>query len=520
MTSEKESGVQAAGRVYLVGAGPGDEGLITLRGVEILGQADVVLYDGLINPEILRHASPRALLICVGKHGHGGMWTQREIDDEVVRFAKDGKRVVRLKGGDTTVFARTAEEIERLVDEGLTFEVIPGITAALAVSAYTGIPLTHRDWASSVALVTGQLQPVDGDVLPEDTPDWPALAAFPGTLVIYMGVTTANVWSQMLTHHGKPSSTPVALARRVSWPDQQVIRCTLGTVSQTLSQLRSLRPPIIAIVGEVAGAPLEMDWFTNRPLFGKKFLIASSESTANKLLSLIREEGGIGVVEPAIEITPPASWDDIDDIIKGLARFDWIVFASTHGVESFLQRVWDKGLDARIFGSCRIACVGESTASCLKRWGLSSDCTPHAAGIENLVSLLLPACPGKRFLFVKTSTGKQLGIQTMIDAGASVEWADVYIQQPIEKWSANRVAAVASNEYEGVLVTSQNIAISAFHLMGEAAILQSWFCLSDSIATTLRDLGCNNLFVSSEPSLVSLIDRIKEQLVSSPRSHA
>jgi uroporphyrinogen III methyltransferase/synthase len=518
MTSATGTVAKSHGKVYLVGAGPGHEGLITLRGVEILAQADVVLYDGLINPLILRHANQQASMICVGKHGHGGMWTQREIDDETVRFALEGKCVVRLKGGDTTVFARTAEEIERLVAEGISFEVVPGITAALAVSAYTGIPLTHRDWASSVALVTGQLQPVDGDVLPEDTPDWPSIASFPGTLVIYMGVTTANVWSQMLVQHGKPGSTPVALVRRVSWDDQQVVRCTLGTLSQTLSHLRSFRPPVIAIVGEVAGAPLEMDWFTTRPLSGMRFLIVSSESTANKLQSLISEEGGSAVVEPAMNITPPNSWEQIDNMIDRISRFDWIVFASAHGVDGLLQRVWDRGLDARAFGSSRIACVGESTAISLRRWGLSSDCTPKTAGIENLVPLLLPECLGKKCLLVRTSTGKQLGIDALVAAGASIDCADVYIQQPVEKWSARRLEELANNEYKGVLVTSQNIAINAVRLMGEAAFNQSWYCLSESIAATLKKLGCMNVFISSDPSLVSLIGKIKEQLASSPRS--
>ena len=520
MTSAKGSGLRASGKVYLVGAGPGDKGLITLRGVELLAQADVVLYDGLINPEILRHANLNAAMICVGKHGHGGMWTQREIDDETVRFALEGKRVVRLKGGDTTVFARTAEEIERLVAEGISFEVVPGITAALAVSAYTGIPLTHRDWASSVALVTGQLQPVDGDVLPEDTPDWSSIASFPGTLVIYMGVTTANVWSQMLMQYGKPSSTPVALIRRVSWDDQQVLRCTLGTVSQAISQLRSFRPPVIAIVGEVAGAPIEMDWFNTRPLSGMRFLVASSEATAQKLQSLITNEGGVAVVEPAMNIAPPTSWEQIDNVIDVINRFDWIVFASAHGVDCLLQRMWDRGLDARAFGSSRIACVGEATAISLKRWGLSSDCTPETAGIENLVPLLLPECQKKKLLLVRTSTGKQLGIEALVAAGASVECADVYVQHPVETWSAKRLAELSNNEYQGVLVTSQNIAIHAVRLMGDAAFKQSWYCLSESIGETLHKLGCMNVFFSTEPSLVSLIDKIKGQLASSSRSRA
>ncbi|MCU0719696.1 MAG: uroporphyrinogen-III C-methyltransferase [Pirellula sp.] len=518
MTPTKVSGTKASGKVYLVGAGPGDEGLITLRGVELLALADVVLYDGLINPKILQHANSQALLICVGKHGHGGTWTQREIDDETVRYALEGKRVVRLKGGDTTVFARTAEEIERLVAEGISFEVVPGITAALAVSAYTGIPLTHRDWASSVALVTGQLQPVDGDVLPEDTPDWAAIANFPGTLVIYMGMTTANVWSQMLVQNGKPSSTPVALVRRVSWDDQQIVRCTLGSVSQTLSQHRSFRPPVIAIIGEVADAPVDMDWFASRPVSGLRFLIASSETTGAKLCSLISDEGGMAVIEPATKIAPPASWEQIDTIIEDISRFDWILFASAHGVDSFLQRMWDRSLDARAFKSCQIACVGEATAISLRRWGLSSDCTPETAGIENLISLLVPECLGKSCLLVRTATGKQLGIEALEAAGASVECADVYIQQPVDKWSARRVGELMNNEYHGVLVTSQNIAIHAVRLMGDAASKQSWFCLSDSIAVALRRLGCTNVFVAANPSLVSLIDRIKECLASSPRS--
>lgn len=512
--------VKTSGKVYLVGAGPGDEGLITMRGAEILASADVVLYDGLMNPKILHHANPAALMLCVGKHGHGGMWSQKEIDDETVRHAWQGKRVVRLKGGDTTVFARTAEEIERLMAEGIPFEVVPGITAALAVSAYTGIPLTHRDWASSVALVTGQLQAVDGDVLPEDTPDWQSLASFPGTLVIYMGVTTANVWSQMLVQHGKPSSIPVALVRRVSWPDQQVIRCTLGTVTQTLAQLRSFRPPVIAIVGEVAGAPLEMDWFANRPLFGKRFLITSPEATASKLASFIRDEGGIGIIEPAMTIKPPDSWMLMDEAIGELDQFDWVVFASPNGVDGLLQRIWDRGLDARALSHCRIACVGESTAVSLKRWGLTSDRTPESAGIEHLLPMLVPECQGKRYLLVRTATGKQSGYDALAERGALVKCVDAYTQKPIESWPQKRLDELANNEFHGVIATSQNIATNAARLMGELATVQSWYCLSESIAESLRELGCNQVFVAPETNLVSLVTCIKERFSSRPGSRA
>ena len=211
------------GIVYLIGAGPGDPSLLTLRGAELLGRAEVVLYDGLCNPELLRHA-PDALQICVGKHGRDRIWTQTEVTDEMLRHARGGKRVARLKGGDPAVFARTAEEIEALREAGIEIEIVPGITAALAAGSYAGIPVTDRRFASAVALVTGHEEPgKDGSAL-----DWNSLASFPGTLVIYMGVTTAQSWTGALMKSGKSADTPAAIIRRCSHPDQKVIHTTLG----------------------------------------------------------------------------------------------------------------------------------------------------------------------------------------------------------------------------------------------------------------------------------------------------
>lgn len=520
------------GRVYLVGAGPGDEGLITVRGVECLAKADVILYDGLINPKLLVHATPAAEKICVGKHGHGGMWKQKEIDDETIKHALQGKRVVRLKGGDTTIFARTAEEIERLIAEGVSFEVVPGITAALAVSAYTGIPLTHRDWASSVALVTGQLQPVDGDLLPEDSLDWQSLAGFPGTLVIYMGMTTAGVWSQMLVEHGKPATTPVALVRRVSWSDQQLIKCTLGTVAQTLHQHREFRSPSIAIIGEVVNAPNETDWFTSRPLVGIRLLVTSPEPTASKLESLLREEGAMVAVEPAIEISPPQDWGKTDEVLNHLSEFHWVVFSSSHGVDHFMQRLWHLGRDARSLGHCRIATVGDATAASLMRWGLASDCTPEKGAMEYLIPHLADECRSKwggqgngdcqgiKVLFVRTSSGKLSGMEALKSAGAEVVSVEVYDQSPVENWPTKRRDELATCWFDGVIVTSQNIADNAVRLMGELAAKQTWFCLSEGIAEHLRQLGCTQVFASKEISLTDLLDEIRERMRSVPRSHA
>ncbi len=242
---------ERAGVVYLVGAGPGDPGLITVRGRECLEQADYVLYDGLTNASLLDYASG-AICESVGKHGSVDksnaqpIWTQPQINARIVELAKAGHTVVRLKGGDPAVFARTAEELEVLAAEGIAFEVVPGITAALAAASYVGIPITHRRHASAVALITGQQQT---DETPQNI-DWDALARFPGTIVFYMGVTTASQWSHELMAAGKSPMTPAAIVRRCTWSDQSVVRCRLEEVAATLTPASKMRPPVIVIIGE------------------------------------------------------------------------------------------------------------------------------------------------------------------------------------------------------------------------------------------------------------------------------
>ncbi|MGO9113591.1 MAG: uroporphyrinogen-III C-methyltransferase [Thermoguttaceae bacterium] len=236
------------GKVYLVGAGPGDPDLITIRGQKTLALADLVLYDYLVNSEILKHVQSEAELVSLG-HSHGGRGlTQEEVNRRMIAAAREGKTVVRLKSGDPNLFGRGAEEIGELAAAGIPYEVVPGVTAALAAASHAGISLTHRDYASAVALVTGH-QRRDKEPLELD---YDALARFPGTLVFYMGITTARQWSEAIVRGGRPPETPVAIVRRVTWPDQQVFRCTLGNVADVIEQDR-LRPPAVIIVGEVAG---------------------------------------------------------------------------------------------------------------------------------------------------------------------------------------------------------------------------------------------------------------------------
>src|SRR4051812_15053965 len=239
---------KTVGKVFLVGAGPGDPGLLTLRGAECLRSADVVLYDYLASPQLLAFARAGAELVCLGRHGHGRLLSQTEINDAVVGHALAGRTVVRLKGGDPAVFARLAEELDALEAANVPYEIVPGITAAQAASSYATIPLTDRDEASCVAFVTGQEK---HDQSSSDTLDYAAISKFPGTIVFYMGVTTAGAWSRALIAHGKRADTPVAIVRRCSWPDQQTFFTTLRELGETV-QTKKLRPPAIVIVGEVA----------------------------------------------------------------------------------------------------------------------------------------------------------------------------------------------------------------------------------------------------------------------------
>ena len=371
------------GPVYLIGAGPGDPGLLTLRGAQLLAKADVVLYDGLSNTDLLRHA-PSADHISVGKHGQTRIWRQEEIIDEILRHAEAGKSVARLKGGDPAVFARTAEEVAALKKAEISFEIVPGITAALAASSFAGIPVTHRGLASAVALVTGHEEPGKK----ESALDWQALARFPGTLVIYMGVTTAEAWTQALLDAGKAPETPTALIRRCSLPDQQSIRCRLDEVADRLTPASKFRPPVIVIIGPVTELAESMDWISKRPLFGQTILVTRPADQASALAGPLRDLGATVLLQPAIEIGPPESWTDVDQAIESLKEHDTIIFCSHNGVRSFLGRMLERGKDVRELANTTIAVVGSKTADSLKEYHLRADFVPHEFRAESLAKEL------------------------------------------------------------------------------------------------------------------------------------
>jgi uroporphyrinogen III methyltransferase/synthase len=492
--------------VYLVGAGPGDPGLLTQRGAECLRWADVILFDYLASPQLLDLAREDAERICLGRHGHGRLMSQDEINETMIRKARAGRTVVRLKGGDPMIFARAAEELSALEVAGVPYEIVPGITAAQAASSHAGVPLTGRDDASCVAFVTGQESAEKpGDAVPLD---YAALAGFPGTLVFYMGVTTAPEWTRALMEHGKAASTPVAIVRRCSLPDQETIFTTLGKLASVL-QAKKLRPPAVIIVGDVARDASDRrigdmvaggvsNWFTNRPLFGRTVLITRPKHQADSFANELRNLGATVLVQPAIEIVEPPDWAPVDSLIGRLPDFDWIVFSSRNGVDYFIRRLLQLGYDARQFGQSRLAAIGPATADALARYHLKSDLQPVDFRAESLAEALAPYVRGKRVFLAAASRGREVLTELLAAHGAAVEQAVVYESRDVAEPVGEVAAALAAGRIHWTTVTSSAIARSLARLFGAALRRTRLAAISPLTADVLAELGYAPAVIAQE----------------------
>jgi uroporphyrinogen III methyltransferase/synthase len=476
------------GKVYLVGAGPGDPGLLTLRGAECLRLADVVIYDYLANSQLLLHARPDAERVCLGRHGtgHGRLMSQAEANEAMIRHASAGRTVVRLKGGDPAIFARLAEELAALDDAKIPYEIVPGVTAAQAASSHAGIPLTQREEASCVAFVTGQEM---HDKTTTEPLDYAALACFPGTLVFYMGVTTAPTWSSALLDHGKRPDTPVAIARRCSLPDQQTIYTTLGQLTEVV-QTNNLRPPAVVIVGDVAQSRDVANWFTTRPLFGRTVLVTRPEHQADDLAEKLRNLGANVLFQPAIEIGPPLDWKPVDAAIKRLSEFDWLVFSSRNGVEYFFERLLAAGRDLRQVGrALKLAAIGPGTAEALCEFHLKSDVQPNEYRAEALAEALAPHARGKKFLLARASRGREVLAESLTAAGATVEQVVVYESRDVATSDDDVAKALADGRIDFTTVTSSAIARSLVQLFGGDLRKTRLAAISPLTASVLSDVG-------------------------------
>ena len=472
------------GKVYLVGGGPGDPGLLTLRGAECLRRADVVLYDYLVNPRILAHAPKQAERICLGRHGRDHLPSQDEIDRMLIDHAQRGRQVVRLKGGDPGVFAHVAEEVAALVAAGVPYEIVPGITAATAAASYTGIPITHAEAASAVAFITGQERP--GKEAP--ALDYAALARFPGTLVFYMGVTSASHWTTTLILDGKPAETPAAIVHRCSCPDQQVIRCTLGTVADEIER-RRLRPPAVIIVGKVVELAAETSWFAARQLSGTTILVTRAEEQADALGERLAELGAAVIYQPAIDIGPPADWAPLDRALDEITSYDWLVFSSANGVRYFCDRLRERGMDLRALTGVKLAAIGPATAEALAQYHLRADLVPGEYRAEVLADSLAAGAGGKRFLLVRASRGRELLAEELERAGAKVEQVVAYTSTDVTSLEEDVARALEEGRITWVTVTSSAIARSLAMLLGEHFRRVRLASISPVTSQTLHELG-------------------------------
>jgi len=414
----------AAGIVYLVGAGPGDPGLITARGRDLIASCDAIVHDALANPAL--YADTSAALHDVGKRGGStDSARQGEINALLVRLAREGQRVVRLKGGDPFVFGRGSEEAQALAAAGIPFEVVPGVTAGIAAPAYAGIPVTHRGVATSVTFVTGHEDPGKG----APTVDWSALARAGGTLVLYMGVRSLGRIAPTLLEAGMAPDTPAAAVQWGTRADQRTLVATLSTLEQRVEE-SGLEAPVIFVIGGVVALRDEIAWLERRPLFGWRVLVTRAQTPRSSLAHALAEAGAEVVEAPATRIEP-LDRGCVQGAIAHLDAYDWIIFTSQNGVELFWGALRDLGLDARSLAGLRVAAVGPATAASLLERGIAVDVTPERFVAEGVLEALArDDVAGTRVLYVAADGARDVLPNGLTEMGARVDVVPIYRSVP------------------------------------------------------------------------------------------
>ncbi len=439
-------------KVYLIGAGPGDPGLITVRGKELIETCDVVVYDYLANPLLLKYARKDAEIVYVGKMGGNHTKTQEEINQIIVDFCTAGKSVARLKGGDPYIFGRGGEEAQELKKAGLEFEVVPGITAGSAASAYSGIPLTHRDHTANVAFITGHEDPT------KETSNiqWDKIATGIGTLVFYMGIKTLPNIVKNLIDNGRSADTPVAVIRWGTRPEQQTVIGILSNIAEKVKEA-GIKAPAITVVGEVVGLKEELDWFETRPLFGKKIVVTRAREQASDFARILSSAGAEVIEFPTIECVKPESWESIDDGIARLGSFDWIIFTSINGVKFFSDRLKELGKDIRALAGLSICAIGPKTKEGLEKMGLNVDVMPPEYRAESVIeSLGAEGVKGKKIFIPRAKIAREVLPDELRKMGADVTVAEAYVTVRPEDGTEDLRKRFEGGEISAVTFTSSS----------------------------------------------------------------
>jgi len=410
------------GKVFLIGAGPGDPGLLTMRAADLIARADFIAIDALVSDAIADRAPKSAEVVYVGKRASKHALPQDKINQLLIDEAKKGKTVVRLKGGDPFVFGRGGEEAEELAAAGVAFEIVPGISSSVAGPAYAGIPVTHRSYATSLTLVTGHEADASTGI------KWEALAQLDGTIVFLMGFGNLAAITQNLTANGVSPDRPVAVISKATTPEQRTVTGTLANIEKKVAEA-DLPTPALIVVGEVVKLHDVINWFESKPLFGKRIVVTRAREQASELKRLFEESGATVIQFPTIEIAPPESFDSLDVAVN--ERFDWLVFTSVNGVTAYFERLFAKGLDVRALSGTRIACVGETTAASLRSRGVIPDLVPDKFMSTALIPHFDADQRNVRIAVIRAAEGRDEFIDEMRKRGADVHLAVAYQTVPV-----------------------------------------------------------------------------------------
>lgn len=497
------------GKVFLVGAGPGDPGLMTIRGLDCLQHADVVVYDRLLDKHLLESARPHAKKIDVGKSPHHHTIEQEKINRLLIGEAQKGKKVVRLKGGDPFVFGRGGEEAEALAKNNISFEVVPGVSSVTAAPAYAGIPVTDRRYSSSFTAVTGHR--AVGTYRPDIRRD--RIGKGKDTLVFLMGVGNLAYIVNKLVENGKPLATPVAIIKHGTIHRQRTLVGTLGNIIPKAKR-EGLQPPAVIVIGEVVRLRKQLRWFDIHPLFGKRILVTRAEHQAKELSQLLLRYGAIPIETPGIEIQPASEPDELDRAISGLKNYQWIIFTSTNGVEAFFRRLNDFHFDSRRLYGLRVGAIGSATASALEDKGIIADCIPKTYTSKGLLAgFQKQNLSGKRVLLPRADiAGKELA-RGLARLGAEVREVRAYRTVPNSEGILQAKELLLKGEIDIIIFTSSSTVNNLTDGLGEerdALKKPLTVCIGPQTAAEAVKAGLRTDVVARKHTMYGLVEAIEQ----------
>jgi uroporphyrinogen III methyltransferase/synthase len=499
------------GKVYLVGAGPGDPGLITVKGLECIKRADVLIYDFLASSVLLKHASKNAKIIYVGKKGSDHTFSQDSINALIVEKAKNGLTVTRLKGGDPFIFGRGGEEAEVLINANIPFEIVPGVTSAIAVPAYAGIPLTHRKFTSTLAFVTGHEDPAKK----ESRIDWKSLAKGIGTLVFLMGVKNLHHIREGLISHGMHPDTPAALVRWGTTAKQVTVTGTIDTIVE-LKNANDIKPPAILVVGHVVKLREKMKWFENRPLMGRSIVVTRAREQASDLVKRLSDLGAECLECPTITVVPPDDLKPLDMAIENLSSYDWMMFTSVNGVNFFFNRLFEKNNDVRALNNIHTAVIGPATAKRLFDFGLKSDIIPESYRGESVVKAFAREdISGKRILLPRAKEARQVLPLELRKMGAVVDDVTAYCNQAVKDDADIVLKRLKERTIDMITFTSSSTVKNFRALLpseGLDRLMQdvTIACIGPVTADTARNLGFDVHIAAESYTIPGLCEAVQQ----------